>query len=154
ALPSSLLATLTWDPGSNQRVATMSYNTTGRSPGESFTLALQVPAPGITTTGRYAWNLDIGTPDGTKTVSGTAFVVSEDADALGDGWPFARTDRLVDISSAPAGKLRVYGTGGWRFYQQNGGGFDSPAGDNGTLSTDGSGWKYTTPDGQVWKFNS
>jgi YD repeat-containing protein len=49
--------------------------------------------------------------------------------------------------------LRVFGSGGYRFYQGTST-FSSPAGDNGTLSVSGSTYTYSTPDGQTWTFTS
>jgi hypothetical protein len=58
-------------------------------------------------------------------------------------------------SNLPAGELRLYGTGEYRFYASQGGGaYQSPAGDNGTLTFSGTAYTYTTPDGQTWTFNS
>ena len=95
----------------------------GRSPGEVLTVAQQV-ASAVTTTGRYSWQLDITLNYGTpivRTVTGTTFVVAEDASAFGAGWTFHGADRLVDITASgsnPAGQLRVLGSTGWAFYTQ------------------------------------
>src|SRR5262249_53001783 len=76
---------------------------------------------------------------------------------FGSGWSFGSIDQLVDIAAdanGPAGKLRVYGTGGWRFYSGTST-FTSPAGDPGTLVKNGDNtFTYSLPDGTKWNFNS
>jgi RHS repeat-associated protein len=76
---------------------------------------------------------------------------------IGAGWTFSGIESLVTITAdsyGPAGMLRLYGIGGWRFYQGEAGGpYTSPGGDNGTLVKSGSGWVYSTPDGQSRTFN-
>ena len=53
-----------------------------------------------------------------------------------------------------AGKLRIYGTGGHSFYEDDGsGGYNSPAGDHGTLSFASGAYTYSGPDGRTWHFN-
>jgi YD repeat-containing protein len=89
-------------------------------------------------------------------LTGSTYIVAQDSSALGAGWTFAGVDQLVSIAAdanGPAGMLRVYGTGGWRFYQGTTT-FTGPDGDNGTLSLSGGTYTYSTPDGQSWTFNS
>src|SRR6266705_2106521 len=74
-------------------------------------------------------------------------------------------DQLYSIAAdgnGPAGVLRAYGSGGWRFYQDSGGGsYQSPPGDNGTLAAAGGAWTYsgnalatmTAVDGAVSTFS-
>src|SRR5262249_44159448 len=87
-------------------------------------------------------------------------VDAQNSSPFGPGWTFSPVDQLVNITasgSIPAGQLRLYGTGGWRFYQDLGGGaFLSPPGDNGTLSQNLStgGFTYYTPEGMQYLFTS
>jgi RHS repeat-associated protein len=154
SLPGTISAVLTW----NGTVGTtMVYSTSGDSPGDVLTLAAEVPS-GVSTTGRYGWSLKVvipGQPD--QTVTGSAFAVAQGGSAFGAGWTYSGTSQLINVAAdanGPAGKLRVYGTGGYRFYSGTGP-YTSPTGDNGTLATaGGGGWTYTTPDGQVVTFNA
>ncbi len=51
--------------------------------------------------------------------------------------------------------LRIWGSGGWRFYDSNGtGGYNDPVGDYGALSVYGGTYTYVTADGESWTFNS
>jgi RHS repeat-associated protein len=153
SLPATISAVLTWNGTAG---ATLTYSTSGDNPGDVLTMGAQVPSA-VTTTGRYNWSLLVLIPgQSNQTINGSAFVVAEDSSPFGAGWTYGPTSQLVDIpasGSYPAGKLRVYGTGGYRFYQGTSS-FTSPAGDNGTLSVNGLGWQYQTPDGQTIQFNS
>jgi RHS repeat-associated protein len=153
SLPGTISAVLTWNGTAG---ATLTYSTSGDNPGDVLAMGAQVPSA-VTTTGRYNWSLLVLIPgQSNQTINGSAFVVAEDSSPFGTGWTYGPTSQLVDIpasGSYPAGKLRVYGTGGYRFYQGTSS-FTSPAGDNGTLSVNGSGWQYQTPDGQTIRFNS
>jgi RHS repeat-associated protein len=140
--------------------ATVTYATTGFSPGDVLAVDQQA-ATALTSSGRFGWLATVTanfTTPATLTVSGYGYAVAEDGSALGAGWEFAPTDQLFSIAqngSEPAGVLRAFGTGGWRFYQSNGNGtFQDPAGDNGTLTQTGGTYTYQTPDGQTWTFNS
>ncbi len=166
ALPTSIVAQLTWD---GAFVGTQTFypgSTAGVSPGSLVTLAMQVPTA-VTGVGRHRWQIDLtinlsGGGTVLKTASGSTFTVENDAGPYGAGWSFSGVDRLYSIAAdvpngLPAGVLRVYGTGGWRFYEDNGaGGYTSPAEDNGTLAAVGGpgGWTYTTPEGTVSTFNA
>jgi YD repeat-containing protein len=159
SLPSTITATLTWNPGPSQSVVTATYSTTGFSPGESFTVALQVPGA-VTTTGRYGWSLQMTEGSNTQTVTGFTYVVVDNTDPFGAGWELSDVDRLVSIpadSYGPAGVLRVYGTGGYRFYAGTSGTLTSPTGDNGTMVESSGGgvttFTYTQPDGTETVFN-
>jgi RHS repeat-associated protein len=155
ALPGSIAVQLTWD-GVAQTAQTF-YPATGTAAGSLLTMGVQ--APTVSSTSRHGWSLAI-TPSGgsTLTVSGSTFVVDQDGSPFGAAWTFAPVDQLVSIAAdsyGPAGMLRLYGSGGWRFYASAGGGsYTSPAGDNGTLSYASSAYTYTTPNGQTWNFNS
>jgi RHS repeat-associated protein len=161
-LPPSITATLTWDLGAGQTITAKSFvPSSSASPGDVLTLAVQTTAT-ASTTRRYPWKLDLsmnyGTPI-TRSITGAAYVVAQGSSALGTGWSLSDVDQLIDIpvdntNGYPAGKLRVYGSGGWRFYSGTGP-FTSPAGDPGTLvkNLDGS-FTYSTPDGWAWNFNS
>jgi RHS repeat-associated protein len=154
ALPDTLTAGLTFN-GTQAGTVTYSVSPTGFAPGDVFTIALQASST-ITTTGRYGYSVLVQVPgQADQTVTGSAFVVAQDSSPLGAGWTLAGVDRLVIIAAdgtGPAGVLRVYGTGGYRFYQGTGP-FTSPAGDSGTLSLSGGTYTYQTPDGQTWTFN-
>jgi RHS repeat-associated protein len=155
ALPgSNMTVQLTWD-GTAQTAQSVSFS--GFSPGDVINVASQV-STAVTGTGHHSWSEAVTIPGhGTTTLTGTAYVAAEDSSPFGAGWTFSPVDKLVSIpsdSSGPAGMLRVYGTGEWRFFQGSGP-YTSPAGDNGTLvkNMDGS-FTYTTPDGRKDQFNS
>src|SRR5262249_37449433 len=77
SLPANITVTLTWN-GTAQ--ASSSFSTSGRSAGEVFTLAQQV-STAVTTSGRYAWTLDVSFNNGSpisRSVSGVAYVIVED----------------------------------------------------------------------------
>jgi RHS repeat-associated protein len=156
ALPATVALQLTWN-GTPQ--STVSFNTDGHARGDVLIGAVQVASP-VSSTGRYAWSVRVALPGPADTVlSGTAFVVVQDNSPYGPGWTFSGTDQLISIpgdSNGPAGQLRLFGSGGWRFYQDtSGGSFLSPPEDNGTLvrHSDGS-FTYTTPDNVRLTFNA
>ncbi len=153
SLPGTISAVLTWNGTAG---ATLTYSTAGDKAGDVLTMAAEVPGA-VTATGRYGWSLLVLIPgQSNQVVTGSAYVVTQDASPLGAGWTFSNTSKLVSIAAdgnGTAGMLRVYGTGGYRFYTGTTS-FTSPAGDNGTLAVNGSGWSYTTPDGQVVQFDS
>ena len=156
ALPSSVTATMTWNGSAVG--GTYTYSTTGDSPGDPLTLAVQLPSTSVvSTTGRYPWSVSVQIPgQSTQTFSGTAFVVTQDASPFGAGWTFGPTDQLVSIAasgSAPAGMLRVYGTGEYSFYTGTVT-FSSPADDAGVLSLTGGTYTYTATNGETETFNS
>jgi YD repeat-containing protein len=160
SLPATITGTLTWDYNTGSATTqTFSYSTSGDSPGDVLTIAVQVSSA-VTTSGRHPWQLQISTPGGTKTVTGYSFVDVQDTSHYGAGWTFSGTDQLLAVAAdtpngLPAGLLRESGTGEWRFYTDTGGGtYSSPAGDNGTLSKTGNTYTYSTPDGQSWTFNN
>jgi YD repeat-containing protein len=133
-----------------------SYSTASNHPGDGLTIAAQVPYA-VTTTGRYAWKLELIAGALDQTVSGSTFVVAQDASPFGAGWTFGPTDRLVNIAAdpangLPAGILRVYGNGGYRFY--SGASLTSPANDNGALTTSGGGHVYTDAGGARKTFDA
>jgi RHS repeat-associated protein len=155
--PGTVTAVLTWNSGTP---ATFTYSTAGDNPGDVLTIAAQA-GTAVTTAGRYPWTLSIQAAGlATQNLSGTAFVVPLDQGPLGAGWAFGAADRLIDIpadANGPAGKLFVYGTGGYRFFQGTGP-YTSPANDAGTLTSASGGglttYTYSTPDGQSETFNS
>jgi YD repeat-containing protein len=145
--------------GTTQSVVT--YTTTGVSPGDVLTINQQA-ATIVTATGRYLWSATITITNDTNhvtTIKGTAYAVVQDASSFGSGWTFAPTDQLISFSAdanGPAGVLRVFGTGGSRFYASDGhSGFNMAPGDSGTTFTL-SGGTYTYQDyaGDNWIFNS
>src|SRR5262249_24516899 len=154
ALPSQIGIQLTWNGSTG---TTVNYSTTGFNPGDLITISAQVPSA-VTTTGRYAWSLSVTAGGTTLTPSGTAFVRAEDASPFGPGWTFSPLNQLYDIpsdSTGPAGKLWLYGTGGFRFFQGTTGTFTSPTEDNGTLVKNGDGsFTYTTPEQVKINFDS
>lgn len=162
--PTSVVATLTFDGQTTVRTLTSGY-----SANTPLSFAIQA-SNAADQTDRYHWQVDVKADYATLTdenysVDGETFlVVNQDMTAgpqhsLGAGWSLSSVDRLYSIAAdipndAPAGMLRVYGTGSWRFYEQSGSNYISPPGDNGTLSVSGTDYLYTTPDGQVRKFDS
>jgi hypothetical protein len=144
ALPVSITGKLTFNGTAG---ATVTYSTTGFAPGDVFTIALQA-SNAITTTGRYGYSVLVQVPgQSDQTITGAAYIVALDASVLGAGWSFAGVDQLVSIAAdgnGPAGMLRVYGSGGYRFYEGTSS-FTSPAGDNGTLSVSGGTTPHSTP---------
>jgi YD repeat-containing protein len=153
SLPASYSAQLTFNGVVG---TTMTFSTTGDSPGDVLTLALQ-SATTITTTGRYGYSVTVQPSGGTaQTITGSVYVVAADNSVFGAGWTFAGLNQLVSIAAdgnGPAGELMVYGSGGARFFAGTTS-FTSPTGDNGTLSLSGGTYTYQTPDGQQWIFNS
>jgi RHS repeat-associated protein len=160
SMPTTITVQLTWNLGPSQTVNTSTFMTGGAAPGTVLTVGIQ-PSAAVTTTGRYPWSVQVTintTPQTVRTVTGYTFVDAQDSSAFGAGWTLASVDRLVSIpvdstNGYPAGMLRLYGSGGFRFYSGTTS-FTSPTGDNGTLSLSGSTYTYSTPDGQQWQFNS
>jgi RHS repeat-associated protein len=168
-LPSTISAqlTVTGTPANSPAYDTSSYSATGSlvtygtsgfGPGDTLVASLQAPA--ALSTGRYDYSVQIhisGQADPAP-VRGTFYVDAQDGSAFGAGWTFSGVDQLISFPSTAsdqAGVLRRYGSGGWRFYASNGsGGYNSPAGDNGTLTLNGSTWTYRTPDGQTRTFST
>ncbi len=151
-LPSHVYGTLTWDGVAG---STINYSLSGLSPGGQWLFsAAPTSSP---TTGRHTYTLSLfidydgTTNDQLLSVTGYTFVVNRSDSPYGVGWSFSNTDALVTIAADgtyPAGMLRLFGKGGWAFYQSSGGStYTSPAGDGGTLVATGSGWKYTSPKG-------
>jgi RHS repeat-associated protein len=153
-LPSFITATLTFNGVAGTGV---NFNTSNLAPGRIITIALQA-SNAVTLTGRYPYSVAVTAGSFSGTFTGSSYFVAEGGDALGDGWSLAGVDQLWSIGASfgqPAGMLRVFGSGGFRFYASNGlGGYNSPLGDNGTLSVSGGTYTYSTPDGQSWTFNS
>jgi RHS repeat-associated protein len=159
ALPPSVVAALTWD---GVVVATTTYATTGRAPGDLLSVALQPPT-GVTGVGRHLWSVTVtldytAAPDVVLTTSGQTFVAAQDDSPYGAGWTFSNVDRLYPVAAAggfPAGVLRTFGAGGWAFYAAAGGGaYASPPGDAGALAAAGGGWVYTEPNGNSRTFDA
>jgi YD repeat-containing protein len=154
AAPTSMTATLTWN-GTAQTGVTFSSD--GQTvPGDVLTVALQVGPP-VTATGRYPWSVQLSAGGHTSTASGVAYVAVPGTN-FGTGWLFGPVDQLVSIASdanGPAGMLRIYGTGGERFYTQGTGATYTLASDPGTLVKNGDNtYTYSLPDGERWNFNS
>ena len=93
-------------------------------------------------------------------LTGSTFVVAEDASALGAGWGIEGVDRLVAVSG---GVYLVTGSGAFEEFTTGGtsGGvtsYNSPPNDFGALTSTGSGgslaYLYTATDGVKWTFNS
>ncbi len=158
SMPSSIAAQLTWDGSLNSGG---SWSFSGSANGDPITLAVPVMG-GVTGVGRHTWSLTltITTSGGTvtRTIAGQTFVVNLSSSPYGAGWNVGGVDRLYSIASSgtyPAGLLRVYGSGGSRFWAAAGSGnYTAPQGDNGTLVAVTGGWTYTTPAGDVTAFNS
>jgi RHS repeat-associated protein len=134
-----------------------------RSPGDLLLAAAQSAV--VSQTSRQPWTIYVtmdyggGGANIDRNASGTAFVVSQNDSVFGRGWGLSLVDRLVNIPAdayGPAGQLRLFGTGGWRFYQDVGGGsFQSEGCDPGSLVRHGNGtFTYTHPSGDRWEFDS
>jgi YD repeat-containing protein len=158
SLPATIGVQLTWD-GVLQSQGPLNYSTAGFNPGDVLVAAAQVASP-VTTTGRHTWGLRVVIPgQADQNLSGVTYVAPQDASPFGAGWTFAPVDQLVNIpadGNGPAGQLRVFGTGGWRFYVDNGNNtFTGPPEDNGGLVRNGDGtFTYTTPEGVKTNFDS
>jgi RHS repeat-associated protein len=157
-LPSNVYGTLTWDGVAG---STINYNLSQLSSGGQWVFGAQ-PTSSLST-GRHTYTLSLAfvSSGGTinRSVTGSTFIVNRSSSPYGAGWSFSNTDTLVSIAadtpdSLPAGVLREFGRGGWGFYQSNGSGYISPAGDGGTLAASGGGWLYTSASGKVETFNS
>jgi hypothetical protein len=157
-LPPTVRVQLYWDDVAQPAT---DYSTAGYSPGELFTVAAQVPAA-VTGMGRHTWKLRVTFPGGPPDeleVSDVAYVAAMDDSPFGAGWRLSVLDRLVRVNNPndpnqELGQLRVYGSGGYSFYQKSGASYLSPQGDNGTLAAAGGGWTYSTPDSRTWTFNA
>jgi hypothetical protein len=105
SLPSSITAQLTFN-GAAQTAVT--YTTTGLSPGDVLTAALQDSST-VTITARYPWSVTVTMNYATpivRTVTGIDYVVSQDGSPFGSGWTYSDTDQLFSIaadSNGPAG---------------------------------------------------
>jgi RHS repeat-associated protein len=152
-LPTSVSAVLTFGGTAG---ATLTYSTAGLAAGDTFLIAAQAGS-NVPSTGRYEWSLHLwATGSFDQTLTGYTFVVVQDGSPFGAGLTFSLPDRLYVVSASgsdPAGVYRVYGTGGWRFYQGSTT-FTSLAGDPGTLTLSGGVYTYTLPDCTTWTFNS
>jgi RHS repeat-associated protein len=155
-LPTSIVATLIFN-SVTQTAVTYSAMPAGAVPGDTLTLTLQ-DSTLITSTWRYPWSvqLQVNTSGGpnNQTINGDQIVIVEDNSPFGSGWTLGGFDQLVPMPGdaySPPGVLRIYGSGGGRFYS-GGPIFTSPAGDPGLLVQNGGSYTYTLPDGQVWSF--
>lgn len=154
SLPANISVELIWD-GSSQ--GTDTYSTSALQKGDKISVAAQVDSAAAT--GRHTWELRV-TPAGGSTISqsGVTFVVNQDASVFGAGWNLSTLNRLIDIPSSganPAGKLWLYGSGGWRFFSGTSGTLTAPPEENGTLVKNGDGtFTYTAAAGWVIQFDS
>src|SRR5262249_45686251 len=163
-LPSSMLATLTWDV--NDASPTVTAKTilvpASAAPGDLLTFGIQTSAT-VASTGRHAWKLDVSFTVGSVvnlSITGSSFVVTRDSSAFGSGWGLSTEHQLVDIPadpnnpSYPAGKLLVYGNGLFRFYSGTTT-FTSMDEDKGTLILNGDNtFTYRDPEGYRWNFDT
>ncbi|MFO0969474.1 MAG: SBBP repeat-containing protein [Gemmataceae bacterium] len=154
ALPSTIGVELIWD-GTSQ--GTNNDSTSSLVQGDKITVAAR-PTSAVST-GRHTWELRVkitGLPD--LVASGTTFAVDQASSPFGAGWNLSILNRLIDVpasGSLPAGKLWLYGTGGWKFFQGTSGTFTSPADDNGTLVMNAGGdFTYTAADNSKIDFDS
>ncbi|MFO0852423.1 MAG: RHS repeat-associated core domain-containing protein [Gemmataceae bacterium] len=162
-LPLTYKVQVQWDQGGYGKVWEFGPANQKAGDGKSATLGVRADQP-VVGTGRHRWDikLTVDNPapavDPTYNETGYEFVEDLTDSPLGSGWSFSATDRLYDIPAAggqPAGQLRVWGTGSWRFYKDAGGGtFTRPDGDHGTLTRSGGGFQYVTPDGDRRVFNA
>ena len=135
--PVLIRARLTWDGGSPQGWYYYgSWDSTA-----ARVIGVQQDTA-VTQTGRYDWTVNVevdyaGPITHTPSVSGRVTVLVQDSsvsgkiDPYGAGWGIAGVDRLVSVTD---GFIWAYGTGDSEFFATNGGGFDSPAGNLGTLT--------------------
>ncbi len=154
---------LSWSSGGSAQTATQSWTVSG----SAFSLAIQVPSA-VTTTGLYSWSIVpkvvyTSTPGTTNTLTaltGSTFVVAEDASPYGAGWGIEGIDKLVAVTG---GVEWVTGTGDSQFFATgttSGGttSYTSPPENFGTLTSTGSGgslaYVYTAADGTVSNFGS
>src|SRR5207247_2200775 len=92
-----ITARLTFD-GVTQ-TSPVTFYTSGFAPGDVFTFALQADQT-ITATGRYGYSVLVQVPGhADQTVTGSTFVVAQDASAFGAGWGFAGVDQLMSIAA-------------------------------------------------------
>jgi RHS repeat-associated protein len=151
ALSAHATVTLTFN-GVTQ--SSQTYSLSGDSAGDLLTFSQQVSSA-VSSSGHYNWSMQISfdyASPVTVTVTGTYDVVVEDSSAFGAGWSLSGVDKLDVLSG---GILREYGSGGSAYYANNGsGGYNSPAGDNGTLTAITGGYEYTKPDGEEWFFDT
>jgi RHS repeat-associated protein len=151
ALSAHATVTLTFN-GVTQ--SSQTYSLSGDSPGDLLTFSQEVSSA-VSSSGHYNWSMQISFDYATQvtvTVTGTYDVVVEDSSAFGAGWSLSGVDKLDVLSG---GILREYGSGGSAYYANNGsGGYNSPAGDNGTLTAITGGYEYTKPDGEEWFFDT
>ena len=137
---------------------TYTYSTTGDSPGDPLTLAVQLPSTSVVEHDRPLPVERVGAGPGPI-----------HADLLGHGLrrhagrqPLRRRLDLRAHRPAgehrrqrqrPAGMLRIFGSGEYSFYTGTST-FSSPADDAGVLSLTGGTYTYTAPDGETETFNS
>jgi len=151
--PDFVLVHLTFTDGVDSWFTTADFTTDAVDPGEVLTLGAQIAD--VLPTGGYTWSIlgevYYGAGMVTFALDGYALVANRNDSQFGAGWSMAGVDRLVDVAAAglvPAGKLRLYGSGRWAFYEDAGGGaFTSPEGDPGVLAAAGGGWEYASPGG-------
>jgi hypothetical protein len=156
AVPTSIDVRLTWNNGTPQ--AWVNFSTTGHSAGDDYLLAAQVNSA-VASTGADPWTLELlahfsGSPDVSRTVSGTASVVVRGSShPFHPGWHLNLLAQLVSVSG---GVMWVYGSGSSRYFASAGGGnFTRPANDFGTLVQNADNtYTYTAKDQVKWKFDS
>src|SRR5262249_29733251 len=142
-LPSAIDVRLSWNGGSFS--SWVPFSTTGHSAGDTYLLAAQVSSA-VSQSGVYPWTMQVREVPGMggstvdETISGIAQVVVNDSSPLGAGWGISGVDKLVATSG---GFLWITGTGDSRFFAGSGGTYTSPPEDFGTLTVNGSGYKYT-----------
>ncbi len=149
-VPDEIQVRLTWDGTAGSWIT---LTTGGRSAGDDYAVALQVPNA-VTTTGYYAYQLEVvaifSEGAATRSISGYYPVVIP-ANDNGRGWTVAGVDKIVPVTG---GVLYVSGSGGARFFGDAGSGtYTSPAVDRGTLVKNGDNtYTYTSIDQNEWSF--
>jgi YD repeat-containing protein len=167
-IPASIHVDISWS-GETQGMGE-DFATDGHNPGDTYLLAIQLPAtPMMTSTGLYPWQVTVTghftSQDVTFSYSGYAQVVvsdstdttSRDDSAFGPGWSLAGLNRLVTTTQGPPGVLMVYGDGtASHFFARIPGtlNFFSPLNNFGTLTFDGTIYTYTSKDQVKWKYDN
>jgi RHS repeat-associated protein len=155
ALPTDIVATLTWNGNAQSAVTFNSYGTA--APGDTVVLALPVTSA-ISATGLYDWSVNVtayySSSSQTFRYNGNVPVVL-DHGPLGNGWGIDGIDKLDLVSDADtSGAILQQGNGDIEFFTNSGGVYTSPTNDFGTLQASSSSFTYTNPNQTKENFNS
>ncbi len=155
AVPSSIVGTLTWN---GTALPSVSFDTTGHSPGDVYALPFQVATP-VLTTGFYPWSVEVlatvGTAAYDNLASGNTLCVVNSGGPVGAGWSIGGLSVLVlgsaGMVDTTSGKSRVFsGTPATLPYD-----YTSPPNDQGKLTQNAdSTFTYTSKFGVQTNFDS